>query len=397
VEKQLKLKIGIIAPVNVFPPTFGGAVRIYQIAKNLGELGCSVHLFAPEGGGSFELLRNVKVYQSRELNNIEEHYPIDIPGIHTLSRSLARLIKRLGCYKCVDIIQSQHLLTALQGLALKNLLNKPAILSEHNVETLVWYQINRVKRQRWKKLRLLERFACKSFDHILAQSIFDKRMIQTLFSIDPFKVTVIPNGVDTQYFSPKRDDRERIRLKYRLSDEPVVLFSGRLSWFPNADALKMIFLKIYPTLKELMPEAVFMVVGTNPPSWLTNRKGKDLIVTQTEHYDVASYINAADVCIAPLRFGSGMCLKTLEYMSCGKPVVSTSSGARGLHVIDQRHMIIEDNITSFAKQIAHLFKNKPLATRLGKEARNLVENTYDWKIITKKLIEVYERLLTSKR
>jgi len=377
------LEIGIFSPVNVFPPTFGGAVRIFQIAKSLGEMGCSVHLFIPEGG-TFEL-KNVKVYQCRELNNLKESYPIDIPGIRRLCISLGKFMQKLGCYEGVDIIQSQHLVTALHGLTLKNLLRKPAILNEHNVETLVWYQIDQVKRRRWKRLRLLENFALKGFDHILAPTPFDKQ------------VTVISNGVDTRYFTPKEDDRERIRLKHGLGNEPVVLFSGRLNWFANADALKIIFSKIYPTLKELTPDVVFMVVGTNPPSWLKNRKGEDIIVTQTQHYDVASYINAADICIAPLRFGSGMCLKTVEYMSCEKPVVSTSSGARGLQVTNERHIIIEDNIGSFAEQIAYLLENRSLATRLGKEARKLVENTYDWKIITRKLIQVYERLLNPSR
>jgi len=149
------LEIGIVSPVDVFPPTFGGAVRIYQIAKNLGELGCSVRLFVPEGGNPFEL-RNVAVYQCKELNKVKEHYLIDIPGIRTVSVSLARLVKRLRRYEGVDVIQSQHLLTALHGLALKNMLNKPAVFGEHNIETVVWHQINAVKKQRWKRLCILE-------------------------------------------------------------------------------------------------------------------------------------------------------------------------------------------------------------------------------------------------
>jgi len=384
----MKLEIGVISPVNVFPPTFGGAVRIYQIAKNLGELGCSVHLFVPEGGNSFEL-RNVIVYQSRELNGIKKHYPIDIPGILTLSKSLARLIKRLGLYKCVDIIQSQHLLTALQGLALKNLLKKPAILGEHNVETWLWYRINRVKKQRWKKLRLLERFACTNFDHIFTVSSVDKHMIQRLFSVDPTKITVIPNGVDTQHFRPKDNNRERIRLKYGLRDEPVVLFTGRLSWFPNEDAIKVMLSKIYPSLKALIHEAVFMIVGANPPSWLKSRK--DVIVTGAVD-DVVPYINAADVCIAPIRFGSGTRLKILEFMACEKPVISTSIGAEGIDVINGEHILIEDDFAEFVRKIVHLIEDRKFASNLGKNANSLVKKLYDWKHITKNLMNLYESL-----
>jgi len=387
------LEIGIISPFNVFPPTFGGAVRIYQLAKNLGELGCLVHLFTPENGNSFEL-RNITVHPREELNHVKDHYPIDVPGIRTHSISLAKLIKRLGCYKNIDIIQAQHLLTALQGLILKNLLKKPAILGEHNVETLLWRQIHRVEKPRWKRLYLLEKFACKSFNYVTVDCSFDKLMIQKLFMINPSKITIIPNGVDTKNFSPKKEDREKVRLKYKLGNKPVILFSGRLNWVPNVDALKIIFSKLYPTLKKRVPEIVFMIIGSHAPPWLIDRKGKDVIVTATTHHDVAAYINAADVCIAPMRLGSGTCFKVLEYMSCKKPVVSTSCGARGLRVISHKHMIIEDNIESFADHILHLLKNKSIATRLGEEARKLVENTYDWKVIVRKLMRIYKNLLS---
>jgi len=73
--------------------------------------------------------------------------------------------------------------------------------------------------------------------------------------------------------------------------------------------------------------------------------------------------------------------------------VSTSIGTRGLQATNKKHLIIEDNIGSFAKQIAQLLEKRALATKLGKEARKLVENTYDWKIITQKLIKIYEELL----
>lgn len=389
------LEVGIISPFDVFPPTFGGAVRTYQMVKNLGEMGCLVHLFVPESGSDFSsVLKNVEVYPSMKLNAIRKFYPVNLPGIRTHCSSLLSLLKRLERYRSIDIIQADHLSTALQGLALKKLLKKPAILSEHNVETLLWYQIDRVERQRWRRLRILEMVACKGFDHILTVSPFDKTMIEKLFRINPAKITVIPNGVDTQHFSPKTEDRHRIRLKYGLADEPIVLFSGRLNWFPNLDALKIMFSEVFPALKQLVPDAVFMIIGGKPPHWLTLRKGRDLVVAETSHHNMASYINAADVCIAPLRFGSGMCLKTLEYMSCGKPIVSTSIGARGLPVANKKHMIIEDNTASFAEQIAYLLNNKAAASSLGEEARKLVKTTYEWNIIIRQLIKVYENIIS---
>jgi len=383
--------VGIVSPYNLFPPNSGGKVRIFQIVKNLGELGYSVKLFIPDERENIPELKNVEVCWSEELNSIRKWHSTSLHGVKVLTKSLIKLIKRVRGYKEVDVIQSELLLTALHGLVLKNVLHKRVVLDEHNVETILWYRINRVKRCHWRRVWLFEQAVCRRFDHITVTSELDKCLIQRLFSIDPSKITVIPNGVDPGFFTPNAVDRAKIRLKYRLGDRPVILFLGRLSWFPNTDAAHVIVSKILPDLKRLIPDVVMMFVGVNPPPWLLSLKSPEFIVTGAVD-DVRPYINAADVCIAPIRCGSGTRLKILEYMACEKAVVTTSIGVEGLDVTNGRHVIIEDNLTQFASRIAHLIKDRDTMLKLGKDARRLVLNRYDWKVIVRKVAAVYRRL-----
>ena len=110
-------------------------------------------------------------------------------------------------------------------------------------------------------------------------------------------------------------------------------------------------------------------------------------------YNVAEYLAASDVAIAPLFHGSGTRLKILEYFSCGLPVVSTSAGVEGLEVKNGVNVLIEDDLNEFAVKVIELLKKGALSTRLGKAARELVVNKYDWKKIARQLNTVYQNLL----
>jgi len=128
------------------------------------------------------------------------------------------------------------------------------------------------------------------------------------------------------------------------------------------------------------------MVGRVKPKLLTS--SSDVIFTGVVE-DVAEFLGASDIAIAPLLQGSGTRLKVLEYFSCGLAVVSTSIGAGGLDVENGVNILIEDNIDRFAIKIIDLLMNKKLRVRLGVAARELVMNEYDWGIIGKKLDTVY--------
>jgi glycosyltransferase involved in cell wall biosynthesis len=102
---------------------------------------------------------------------------------------------------------------------------------------------------------------------------------------------------------------------------------------------------------------------------------------------------ASDVAIAPLFHGSGTRLKILEYFSCSFPVVSTTVGVEGLDVKSGIHALVEDNMDTFAIGVIKLLKDRELAIRLGKTARELVVNNYDWKEVTMHLSKAYHNLL----
>ena len=79
------------------------------------------------------------------------------------AKMIVKLIKEVGCYGNLDVIQSQTLFCAPHSLVLKAVLQKPAILDEHNCETILRYRIDGTENMSWKKLLLFEKISCRNF------------------------------------------------------------------------------------------------------------------------------------------------------------------------------------------------------------------------------------------
>lgn len=247
------------------------------------------------------------------------------------------------------------------------------ILDAHNVEHIalkgilpfmpVWkrlaagYVLGEIKKS--------ETEAFRSVDHIFACSEEDMARITKYVSAS--KVSLLPNGVDTQEITPAKG--------------PVcgnkVLFIGELQHPPNQEAARLLVDEIFPRVLESVPSAELVIVGTEPPRWLLAKSGDKVRVTGFVD-DIKPILGEATVCVCPLPVGSGTRLKILTYMAAGKPVVSTTVGAEGLHFERNEEIIIADEQQQFAREIVGLMQDSEKATRIGMNARKKVVRTYDW-------------------
>ena len=200
---------------------------------------------------------------------------------------------------------------------------------------------------------------------------------------------IIPNGVDTTYFST----RYAVRTTH---DDNSLVFTGSLDWFPNEDGLIYFFTEIYPLIKRKAPQVNIAVVGKNPSRRLLNFSKKDNSINFTGRVDdVRTFITNAKVFIVPLRIGGGTRLKILEAMASGVPVVSTSIGAEGLDAKNNEQLLIADSPREFAEKVISIMEDKELEMRLGGEGRKFVEEKYNWKIVGDKLNGTYRKVVNN--
>jgi glycosyltransferase involved in cell wall biosynthesis len=374
--------IGSTNPV----PTFGGEVRVYHLAKSLAQNSVQVDLF----GSNFDLSgmpKNTRQFRLYTDYSGGHWFPITARGILAMIRrspSVGRVARLLRDY---DFVISE-LGAAWQVLPLSPLRKTPLILDEHNVEWQLMRQMEAFSSERhpWSRLRLYERVCHLAFDRVLVVSGRDSAFFQE-DGTPAEKLITVPDGVDTEVFRDDPTLRRVIRDEYSIgSDVPLLLYMGSMRYFPNVDAARTIIERIFPEAKKSVPSLKMMILGGASQRILGTGSPDVIVVNEVIHTEVPAIVNAADVCIAPLRYGSGIKFKVLEWMACGKVVIATRKAAEGIDVTNGREIIIEDDLDMYPTLISRLLSNPEYASEIGRNARQFVVKSLDWGVCSEPLL-----------
>ena len=210
-----------------------------------------------------------------------------------------------------------------------------------------------------------ERRYLRLADHVLAVSERNKNFFTRY--IPQERISVVPTGVDTEYFHPEPG----------AEADGHVVFTGSMDWMPNHDAVEWYHRDILPLIRQEVPGLATWIVGRNPSASLRSLDSDTFRVTGSVD-DVRPYLRRCPVYIVPMRSGSGTRLKIFEAMAAGKAIVSTSTGAEGLPVEHERSILLADSPRDFARQVIRLLADPALRQRLASAARELVERNHSW-------------------
>jgi glycosyltransferase involved in cell wall biosynthesis len=181
-------------------------------------------------------------------------------------------------------------------------------------------------------------------------------------------VEVIPNGVDLDYYGNRG---------MPAIDRSAIVFTGRMDYRPNADAAGHFVHHILPLVLRTRPDAMFYVVGSNPPREVRALADSNVVITGAVD-DVRPYVHRAALVVAPVRAGSGTRLKILEALAAGKGVVSTPLGCEGLDVQPGRDLLVADSTEKFAAEVVNLLNNPGWSAVLGARGAARVAQAYGW-------------------
>ena len=221
-----------------------------------------------------------------------------------------------------------------------------------------------------------ERRYLKLFDGVIAVSELDKQIFVDEYGLDPARVSVVDNGVDTDYFSLALPEQ---------SDSLVVMFPANFGYPPNHKAALRLVQKIMPLVWRTRPDAELWLVGQQPaPEILALGDNRRVFVTGRVE-SVIPYFRRASVMCAPLEQGSGTKTKVIEAMSAGLPVVCSKLAAEGLNVNSGEHAIIDDRDEVMAAAILRLADQPQEARALAESARRVVERYYAWDAVLPKI------------
>jgi sugar transferase (PEP-CTERM/EpsH1 system associated) len=393
----------------LIPLDTGGKIRSFNLFKELARR-CELDLFtfyAKHDGDSHDELSRychgihcvpLEIAEKNSFGDLR-HYVTNLFSLRPYSMAkycrpeVGLRLRQLLSEQTYDVILCDFLLTAA---VIPWDHKAPKVLFTHNVEAQIWERHYKVSRNpvwkavSWREFRTLDRFekrCIQQADHVLTVSETDRDIFAR--TIEPEKITVIPTGVDLDYFQPGKKEDEQ-------ADSMV--FTGSMDWTANEDAILYFVDQILPHIRTEIPAAQLWVVGRNPSGKLQALAAANVGVNITGTVDdIRPYVLRSPVYVVPLRIGGGTRIKIFEAMAMGKAVVSTTIGAEGLPIHHEKDLILADEPEKFARRVISLLRNPAERGDLGRAARLLVEQKYSWSAAANTLYETLARATENSR
>lgn len=186
------------------------------------------------------------------------------------------------------------------------------------------------------------------------------------------QVTVVPNGVDVDYYRPLEVETYPRRLA----------FWGRLDFAPNADALAWFMRQVWPTLREKIQDLELVVIGFSPSEIvrrLTDGPGVQLLANVP---DLREPVCSAPVAIFPFVSGGGLKNKVLEAAAMGRATVLSPRASEGLTNLPGQSEDAPFRVCrrpdEWIATLTQLLNDPQAARRLGETARRWVVDHHTW-------------------
>ncbi|OIN93770.1 hypothetical protein CO015_02795 [candidate division WWE3 bacterium CG_4_8_14_3_um_filter_42_11] len=229
--------------------------------------------------------------------------------------------------------------------------------------------------------RVIKKILSQKTKRITAISQSVKEFSVKMDSIFQDRLRVIPNGVDTQFYSPSK---RKLFPRYIIS-------IGRLVEEKGFDVLIGAFEKAQTRHSEIK----LYIVGEGPSDQNLKQLVKDRNLSQSVSFlgyrdEVKKLLGGAEIYVQTSKV-EGLGISILEAMATGLPVIATQVGGIPEVIRNQYNgILIEPNNTEDLSQaINMLLENRPFAQRIGRTARKTVVEKYSLKTMVSRYEKLY--------
>ncbi len=380
-----------------FPPDRGDRITTFNVLKKLKEMGrlrVACFLESPRDRAGVDALRGMGIQvEAADLHPrlkkllslawLPTRIPLTLPYFH--SDRLEERVRRWS-------EEGLDLAFAYSSSMGQYLLGKPIplkVMQFAELDSDKWLQLSRessfpwswIYRREAKLLLSFEKSLARAMDLSLLVSPLEKKLFQERIpGVEPL---VVENGVDSEYFQPRRGEEPR---------EKAVIFTGVMNYAPNVRGVLRFSREVWPRVREAHPEALFYVVGSDPSRPIQALHGRDGIHVTGRVPDTRPWFERARVAVAPLWVARGIQNKVLEAMAMALPVVSTPAAFGGIDARPGEHLLLAEDPADFAQAVITLLEDPEKASAMGRAARARVLERYSWKHI----LDGLERLLREK-
>jgi sugar transferase (PEP-CTERM/EpsH1 system associated) len=222
-----------------------------------------------------------------------------------------------------------------------------------------------ILKMEYRRVLEYETNSIDSFDFLTIITQADKELLDSKIQT---RVSIVPNGVDTDFFKPIVAEK-----KYDL------VFTGNMSYPPNVDAAMFLVKKIMPLVWKEKPNVKVLIAGSSP-----SIKVKDL---ETDNVKISGWMDdirdaysQSKVFIAPMQIGTGLQNKLLEAMAMKIPSITSDLANMALKAEDGKEILVSNkkNPQMFADSIMRLLSDEKLRNDIVNNAYAFVVRKYNW-------------------
>lgn len=226
-------------------------------------------------------------------------------------------------------------------------------------------------------------------DHIICYTAIEKENIEKL-GINPKKISVIHNGVDTTLFTPRTSEK--------IVGNKQILWVGR---FVSGKGVEYL-IEAFSQVQKKIPGTHLILVGEGPEKLTIEDIIRKLhlqslvtIIDYLENEELPEMYKNSDIFVLPSLM-EGVPRTVLEAMACGIPVVTTNL-SHLVGIIDGAGLVVPPkNPALLSNAILTILENESLAEKMGQRGRTKIEQEYSWEDTVKKTFELYESVIDSR-
>jgi len=213
------------------------------------------------------------------------------------------------------------------------------------------------------------------------------------------KLLFIPNGIDTDKFSPNNKSREVFRKELGIANEtPLVGLCGRFNIAKDHHT----FIQAAAKLHQKIPDIHFLLCGKNVSQenkilagWVDDANIRQVCHLLGERMDMPVVLNELDLLVLSSRAEAFPSIIG-EAMATGIPCVATEVGDSPSIIGDTGIVVPPSNpdaISTACEKLLNLTASERAS--LGEKARKRIEDNFSLKVCAKAYLDLYEKILST--
>jgi len=286
-----------------------------------------------------------------------------------------------------DLIHAHcHLfLSTIMASLVRRIGSPPLIITTHGIMSASapdWFNLLYMK--------TIGKWTLKSADRVICYTEMEKDKLANMLKIDSEKISVIPNGVDTDLFRPDPNNNKQSNQ----SNAITILWVGR---FVRGKGVEYLIQAAKILVKEV-PDLKILLVGDGPSKGKIksliekfNLKKNVIIKENVPNENMPEVYQKSDIFVLP-SLNEGVPKTLLEAMACGIPVIISEFPHLEELIKNAGLTFPKGDVHALADKIMRLIRDRELAKELGNNGRNKIVEGHSWGNTVLKTTELYEEV-----